>query len=70
MGDAAGIGPEIVVKALTHQSVYALCQPIVIGSTAILQDACFRFSVSAKRPPLNLNIIKTPMQAVAKTRND
>ena len=66
MGDAAGIGPEIVVKALTHESVYALCQPVVIGSAAILQDACFRFSVSAKSPPLNLNIIKTPMQALAK----
>ena len=37
MGDAAGIGPEIIVKALTHNSVYSLCQPIVIGSSAILQ---------------------------------
>ena len=41
MGDAAGIGPEIIVKALTHKSVYSLCQPIVIGSSAILEDACF-----------------------------
>ena len=65
MGDAAGIGPEIIVKALTHNSVYSLCQPIVIGSSAILQDACSRFTVS-NRPPLNLNIIKTPMQAVAR----
>ncbi|MCY3720691.1 MAG: 4-hydroxythreonine-4-phosphate dehydrogenase PdxA [Candidatus Poribacteria bacterium] len=65
MGDAAGIGPEIVVKALTHKSVYSRCQPIVIGSSAILQDACFGFTAS-NRTPLNLNIIKTPMQAVAK----
>ena len=65
MGDAAGIGPEIVVKALTHKSVYSLCQPIVIGSAAVLQDACFRFT-AAHSPPLTLNIIKTPMQAVAK----
>ena len=65
MGDAAGIGPEIVVKALTHKSVYSLCQPIVIGSPAILQDACFRFTATHS-PPLNLNIIKTPRQAVAK----
>ena len=65
IGDAAGIGPEIVVKALTHKSVYSLCQPIVIGSSAILQDACSRFA-SSSRPPLNLNIIKTPMQAIAK----
>lgn len=65
MGDAAGIGPEIVVKALTHKSVYSRCQPIVIGSSAIFQDACFRFTAS-NGTPLNLNIIKTPMQAVAK----
>ena len=65
MGDAAGIGPEIVVKALTHKSVYSLCQPIVIGSSAILQDACCRFTTS-NRPPLNLNIIKTPTQAIAR----
>ena len=65
MGDAAGIGPEILVKALTHESVYSLCQPIAIGSSAILQDACFRFTASNK-PPLKLNIIKTPMQALAR----
>lgn len=65
MGDAAGIGPEIVVKALTHKSVYSLCQPTVIGSAAILQDACFRF-ITSNRLPLNLNIIKTPTQAIAR----
>ena len=65
MGDATGIGPEIVVKALTHKSVYSLCQPIVIGSPAILQDACLRFT-SSKKSPLNLNIIKTPTQALAR----
>ncbi len=65
MGDASGIGPEILVKALAHESVYSLCQPIVIGSSAILQDACFRFTTSNK-PPLKLNIIKTPMQALAR----
>ena len=65
MGDAAGIGPEIVVKALTHESVYSLCQPIVIGSSAILQDACFRFT-TANAPSLKLNIIETPSQAMAR----
>ncbi len=39
MGDAAGIGPEIIVKALTHNYVYQICHPIVIGSTAIIQNA-------------------------------
>lgn len=63
MGDAAGIGPEIIIKALAHKSVYSMCQPIVIGSPAILQDACQFISVGA--PQLKFNIIKTPMQASA-----
>ena len=63
MGDAAGIGPEIIIKALAHKSVYSMCQPIVIGSPAILQDACQFISVDV--PPLKFNIIKTPMQASA-----
>ena len=63
MGDAAGIGPEIIIKALTHESVYSMCQPIVIGSPAILKDACQFVSVDA--PQLKFNVIKTPMQALA-----
>ena len=63
MGDAAGIGPEIIVKALAHENIYAMCQPIVIGSSAILQDACQFIPVDA--PQLKVNTIKTPMQASA-----
>ncbi|RCX13038.1 4-hydroxythreonine-4-phosphate dehydrogenase [Fontibacillus phaseoli] len=39
MGDAAGIGPEVVVKALSHPDVYELCQPIVIGDAETLKRA-------------------------------
>ena len=36
MGDAAGIGPEIVVKALRRPDVRALCRPLVIGDVMTL----------------------------------
>lgn len=39
MGDAAGIGPEIIVKALEHNSVYDICRPLVIGDLKILERA-------------------------------
>ncbi len=39
MGDAAGVGPEIIVKALRHQSIYEKCRPVVIGDARILQRA-------------------------------
>ena len=66
MGDAAGIGPEIIVKALAQKNVYLLCQPIVIGSPAIFQDACSRFTTPPGTSQLKLNIIETPTQASAK----
>jgi 4-hydroxythreonine-4-phosphate dehydrogenase len=36
MGDAAGIGPEIIVKALTDKDIYDRCQPVVIGDAKML----------------------------------
>ena len=39
MGDAAGVGPEVVLKALKHLDVYALCRPLVIGDRARLERA-------------------------------
>lgn len=39
MGDPSGIGPEVVVKALTERSVYEKCIPVVIGDCEALQDA-------------------------------
>ncbi|AST93538.1 4-hydroxythreonine-4-phosphate dehydrogenase PdxA [Sutcliffiella cohnii] len=37
MGDAAGIGPEIIVKSLTDKDIYDRCQPIVIGDAKMLE---------------------------------
>lgn len=37
MGDPAGIGPEVIVKALTSPVVWRLCRPVVIGSLPVLQ---------------------------------
>ncbi len=39
MGDAAGVGPEVTVKALAHPAVYASCRPLVIGDAGRLEDA-------------------------------
>jgi len=37
MGDPAGIGPEITVKALQQDSVYDIARPVVVGSSGILR---------------------------------
>lgn len=38
-GDPCGIGPEIVVKALSYKETYRLCCPIIIGSYKVIQNS-------------------------------
>src|SRR6478752_6104990 len=39
MGDAAGVGPEVIVKSLAHREVYEECRPLVIGDAERLRQA-------------------------------
>ena len=39
MGDAAGIGAEVVVKALADDSIYERCRPFVIGNADAVEHA-------------------------------
>jgi 4-phospho-D-threonate 3-dehydrogenase / 4-phospho-D-erythronate 3-dehydrogenase len=36
MGDPAGIGPEVVLKAVAEEEVRSLCAPIIIGNAEVL----------------------------------
>jgi 4-phospho-D-threonate 3-dehydrogenase / 4-phospho-D-erythronate 3-dehydrogenase len=38
MGDAAGIGPEIITKAFARHDIFLTCRPLVIGALAVFQD--------------------------------
>ena len=38
MGDAAGIGPEIIAKALSLKEIYDVCRPIVIGDVDAMRE--------------------------------
>ena len=39
MGDPAGIGAEVTVKALREASVYGKCRPFVVGNAAAIRAA-------------------------------
>ena len=39
MGDPAGVGPEIIVKALASPEIYDIGRPVVIGDAARLRRA-------------------------------
>ena len=48
MGDAAGCGPEIIVKALADQTVYQLCRPLVFGDAKRMSFVRDRIESSLK----------------------
>jgi 4-hydroxythreonine-4-phosphate dehydrogenase len=39
MGDAAGIGPELIVKVLSDSTIYDRCQPFVVGNLQVMRDS-------------------------------
>jgi len=57
IGDPAGIGPEIVVKALMNRDLYDLCKPVVIGDVNVLK----RIDAVVKSG-LEFNVISEPEQ--------
>ncbi len=57
MGDAAGIGAEIVLKALADENLKKICQPTIIGDTDFLKKTArdlslnFDFVEASENPP-------------------
>ncbi|HKT34423.1 MAG TPA: 4-hydroxythreonine-4-phosphate dehydrogenase PdxA [Nitrospira sp.] len=45
MGDPAGIGPEVIVKALAGTAVRRVCSPLVIGSSDVMQQTVKRLKL-------------------------
>ena len=54
MGDPTGIGPEIIVKALSMKEPFQSCRPVVFGDREVLSRAIQRQSLSA-----SLEVIET-----------
>ncbi len=54
MGDPAGIGPEIVIKALSLAEISRICRPVVIGDSSVLKNAMS----FAKSSPIAIKSIK------------
>lgn len=57
MGDPAGIGPEIVVKALNREEVYKISKPIVIGDRDVISNAMKFCGLD-----LNINVVESPQK--------
>ncbi len=58
MGDAAGIGPEIIVKALQSKNIYDTCRPLVVGEGRIMSEV-----IKSLSSPLKLRPARMPDEA-------
>ena len=61
MGDAAGIGPEIIARALNLEEVYSICRPFVVGDAGAMS-----MGVDVAKLSLRINRIGSPSEALFK----
>ncbi|MDD4970208.1 MAG: 4-hydroxythreonine-4-phosphate dehydrogenase PdxA [Paludibacter sp.] len=59
MGDPAGIGPEICIKALSIPDVYDRCQPLVVGDATVMEQTVKSMHVNVK-----INAIQSVKEAL------
>ena len=59
MGDPAGIGPEICVKALSDTNIYLKCKPLIVGDAEVIRQAVAMLGLS-----LNINPVYKVEDAV------
>lgn len=62
VGDPAGIGPEITVKALNNPEIYSMCRPIAVADASIIQKA-----IQLLRTQQNIHTITSPDQGIYMT---
>lgn len=53
MGDPAGIGPEVIVKALAEPIIYEWCRPVVLGDLGVLQQTIQTLQLDMPIQPLS-----------------
>jgi len=52
MGDPASIGPEIAIKALLHEKIYAVCSPLLVGDAGVFSDIIKKLNLKAAINPV------------------
>ncbi|MCK5877392.1 MAG: 4-hydroxythreonine-4-phosphate dehydrogenase PdxA [Candidatus Marithrix sp.] len=64
LGDPAGVGPEIIVKALAKPNLYKICSPIVVGDNNIIKNALKICNITTE-----IHLIDSPQQYQANKIN-
>lgn len=58
MGDPASIGPEIAIKALLNEKIYAICRPLLVGDAGVFSHIIQKLNL-----PAEIHAIDTVQQA-------
>ena len=61
MGDPLGVGPEIVVRALTDGDVRRVCTPLAVGSRAVFDRAAALWGIDGFEERFGDGIIDVPL---------
>ena len=72
IGDPAGIGPEIVLKAVADGEVRAACSPVIIGAAAELRRQALELSLNADFSTISqkhLGSVKSDKPVIFDTNN-
>jgi 4-phospho-D-threonate 3-dehydrogenase / 4-phospho-D-erythronate 3-dehydrogenase len=64
MGDPAGVGPEVAVRAFSDNETYHLCRPLLVGDGSVI-----RATIDALGSRLSLHEIQDPSEAVFETNH-
>jgi 4-hydroxythreonine-4-phosphate dehydrogenase len=64
IGDPAGIGPEITLKALLSDEIKQICKPLLIGDRSVIEDAIESMGI-----PFDLETIEMLSIGAIKDRN-
>lgn len=64
MGDPAGVGPEIIVTALSDPAIYESCRPVVIGDGTVLTDTISSLAEKGlMKREMFINVVSSPGEA-------
>jgi len=59
IGDPAGVGPEISIKALLERKLFEICKPVLIGDLTLLKAISKRLGLQ-----VDFNVLNSPTEAV------
>ncbi|CAK7033765.1 MAG: D-threonate 4-phosphate dehydrogenase [Eubacterium sp.] len=66
IGDPAGIGPEITLKAMACQEIWKMCSPVAVGDKKVLEKALKIIKIEKELVPVKENSLRETLDHLGK----